>query len=131
MFTTVTLRLFLKPGDELIPSGNTVKPAEVRALGDKLQAHLARAAVILEKLTADGWEVEQGVHDLIFTRDDIDDEAEAIECLAILGIDEKEVEIDPFGGDDEDDHERPSPLTDAQLDDLQQFLRKKSGLGGN
>jgi hypothetical protein len=102
MGVTLTLFLFLKPGQEL-DEGEEVTAEQLRALGQALQERLREAADIVEKLTASGWEAQMALYDIILSHPYITTAAQAEEKLQDLGIDPERVTIDEWEDEDEGD----------------------------
>jgi ribosomal protein L9 len=94
MVTEVSILLFLKPSDEMEIEGGKATPKMLREKAQELKERLERAAEILEKLKANGWELSEA-YGSIYTLDFYKDisEKEARRELKRIGIDPKEVSI--------------------------------------
>lgn len=80
------LFLFGKPGQEL-PEGEEVKGPQLRELGNDLAARLGKAADVVDKLWADGWETTLALYDVMLATDKYETVAEAAAGLKALNID--------------------------------------------
>jgi hypothetical protein len=96
------LWLFGKPGQEL-NEGGEVTGEEIRALAQCLSERLQRAADIVEKMTAAGWDAQMCLYDVVLSHPYARTEADARTRLDDLGIDPDEVCLMEF--EDEDDYE--------------------------
>lgn len=88
MAVSADLWLFGKPGQE-IEENEPVTPAEVRALGDKLKAHLDVCADIIEKMLADGWEAQMALFSVQLDHPEIETEEQARSHLKRIGVDDR------------------------------------------
>ena len=85
MGVTVCLPLFGPPGREL-EEGCDVKGAQLRKLAAEFQARLSKAADILDKLHAAGWNTRVAMFDVILTRLGVETKDEAVQRLGELGL---------------------------------------------
>jgi hypothetical protein len=108
--------MFGKPGMEL-REGEDITAEEIRALQQELFERLGRAAEIVEKLTATGWEAQMSLYDVMLTHPYVHTEAEARTRLDGLGIDPEEVHIDEFEDEDEFDDEEEGLDLEGEFED--------------
>ncbi|MGH7171400.1 MAG: hypothetical protein ACRELG_14080 [Gemmataceae bacterium] len=85
MGVTVCLPLFGPPGREL-EEASAVTGAQLRRLSVELQERLGKAADILDKLHADGWNTRVAIYDVILTRLGVETKDEAMQRLSELGL---------------------------------------------
>jgi len=115
MAVTLMLYLFGKPGVEL-HEGEEVTPQELRDLAEDLSGRLREAADIVEKLTANGWDAQMTLYDIMFAHPYIETSVQAEEKLHDLGIDPEKVHIEWL--DEEDD------LDEELQDELERELKE-------
>jgi len=85
MGVTVCLPLFGNPGQEL-EEGEAVRGPQLRELAVQLQERLAKAADILDKMTAIGWSSQLAMYDVILSHPHAKNRAEVVGQLQTLGI---------------------------------------------
>lgn len=100
MSVSVSLFLFGKP-EQMIDE--PVSAQRLRDLRDQLNASLTASANALERMTADGWESEVALYDIVFTHPEVNTERQAIKRLKGLGLSAKDFRIDEH--DDAEDEE--------------------------
>ncbi len=77
MGVTVCLPLFGNPGQEL-EEGEAVRGPQLRELAVQLQERLAKAADILDKMTAIGWSSQLAMYDVILSHPHAKNRAEVV-----------------------------------------------------
>jgi hypothetical protein len=102
MAVVLTVTLFGKPGQEL-DEGGEVTAGQLRALGLDLHERLDKAATLVEKLTAAGWEAQMALYHISLAHPYIHTATQAEEKLLDLGIDPEDIDIDEW--EDEEDEE--------------------------
>ena len=84
MSVTVCLPLYGNPGREL---EGTVRPRDLRELGERLLERLRRSADVLQTLQDDGWSAQVGEFDVMLTRQGVQTQEDAERALARAGVD--------------------------------------------
>lgn len=97
--TTIDIWLFGKPEWEM--DFDKATPQDIKDLGKNLNDRLTRIAEVVEKLENNGWHKGSGLYNLYMYKN-IKKELVGEE-LEKLGINEKEVNIDDFGEEDDND----------------------------
>jgi len=101
--TEVSIWLFSKPSAEMAIEGGKATPKMLREKAVELKERLERAAEILEKLLANGWEqteVYGAVYALYLTKDISVEEAK--QELLKLGINPDEVNVEELEVEEEE-----------------------------
>jgi hypothetical protein len=102
MGVTITLPLFAGAGQEL-EEGALVQGRQLRDLATSLQERLLRAADILDRLSAAGWECRVALYDVLLSCEGVETQAQAVERLQALGVNPEELMIVEDVEEDEDD----------------------------
>ena len=84
MSVNVCLPLYGNPGREL---EGTVRPRDLRELGEKLLDRLRHAADLLQTLQDDGWSAQVGEFDVMLTRAGVQTQEDAERALVRAGVD--------------------------------------------
>ena len=84
MSVNVCLPLYGNPGREL---EGTIRPRDLRELGERLRERLELAAATLEALANDGWSASVGEFDVMLTRPGVNTREEAERLLRRAGVD--------------------------------------------
>jgi hypothetical protein len=86
MAVTVCLPLFGHPGNELEESV-AVQGRHLRKLADDLHVRLNKAADTVDKLRSAGWTTQMALFDVVFHREGVESEDEAVRQIQALGLD--------------------------------------------
>ncbi len=95
MSTSVRLTLFAIPGEE-IAEGTEVEANDLRVLANDLSVRLAQAADTVDRLRADGWDVQMGRFDLLCTHPEANNPKEAKALLKRINVDPRPFQLGTF-----------------------------------
>lgn len=109
MGVTVCLPLFGNAGQEL-EEGTVLRGQQLRDLSAALQERLARAADMLDRLTAGGWSCQVAMYDVILTSRGVETREQAERSLRKIGIDPEQLLIvEDIAEDEFEDDENGQP----------------------
>jgi hypothetical protein len=90
MAVVISLPLFGPPGREL-DEGTDVNGRRLRDLAGQLSERLEKAAITVDRLSADGWSAKTALYDVLLARKGIETREEAERHLRSLNIDPEEL----------------------------------------
>jgi hypothetical protein len=95
MSASVRFTLFAIPGEE-IAEGTEVDANDLRVLANDLSVRLTQAADLVERLRADGWDVQMGRFDLVCTHPEAVNAKEAKTLLKRINLDPRQFQVGAF-----------------------------------